>query len=184
MKRLIICAVATAFAFALSDSADATAILSEQKEKDSGVNSAENTFKWSHSNTFKRILEEPLQLSFGPLEDNQDRYHSKNSLVHAFYWSHSFTLSGDQQDAPFRLNYHYGSFVDVESNYMSINGLEYTKRHGDVPDTAQHFCYYESYGLGVEPDTGYIPPEGHYVAPEPVSISMMGLNSVWIAAGL
>ena len=104
-----------------------------------------------------------------------------NKAENAFKWSHSFTLSGDQQEAPFRFNYHYGSLVDVESNYMSMNGPEYTKWHGHVPDTAQHFYYYESYGLGGEPDTRYIPPEGPYAAPEPMSILLMGLGELWIA---
>ncbi len=185
MKRFIIYAVVTALAFMLSASAHATAILSEQKGTDNGVNSAEHTFKWSHALKFSGDHEaEPFKFYhyFGSSQDNKEGQKSQNVQEDALRCSHSFTLSGDQQEAPFRFNYHYGSLIDVEGNYMSMNGPEYAKWQGDVPDTAQHFYYYESCGLGGEPDTGYIRPECPHAAPEPVSILLMGLGSLWIAA--
>lgn len=185
MKRLVICAVVTAFAFALSDSANATVISGEQKGTDSGVNSAEHTFKWSHALKFSGEHEvEPFKFYhyFGSSQDNKEGQKSQNSRDDAFDWSHSFTLSGDQQENPFRFNYHYGSLIDVEGNYMSMNGPEYVKRHGDVPDTTQQLYYYESYGLGSEMETGGTIPECPHVAPEPVSILLMGLGGLWITA--
>ncbi len=138
--------------------------------------------EWSHSHAFKGTLEDPLQFSFGPPEDNQGGYQSRNGLLNAFEWLHSLALAGEQQEDPFNFNYQYGSLIDVEGNYMSMNGPEYAKRHGDVPDTTQQLYYYESYGLGSEMKTGGTIPECPHAAPEPVSILLMGLGGVWIAA--
>ena len=137
--------------------------------------------KWSHSQAFKGTLDAPLKFSFGSSQGNQDGYQSSNGLLNAFEWAHSIALSGEQQENPFSFNYQYGLSIDVDGGYMSMNGPEYTQWQGDVLDTAQHFYYYESYGIGSEPDTGYIPPNNSQPAPEPVSILLMGLGGVWIA---
>lgn len=185
MKRLVICAVVTAFAFLLSDSAHAMTILSEQKGQDNAVSSAEHTFKWSHALKFPEDDEvQPFKFYryFGSSQDNKEEKKSQNVQEDALKWSHSFILSGDQQADPFMFNHHYCSFIDVEGNYMSMNGREYARWHGNVPNTTQHFYYYESCGLGIEPDTGYIPPECPYAAPEPASILLMGLGGLWKVA--
>jgi len=193
MKRFVIYAVVAAIAFMLSASAHAMTILSEQNGTENEGNKADNTFSWSHALKFSGDHEsEPFKFyySFGSSQNNQDGYQFRNGLLNAFEWSHSLALSGDRQETPFNFNYQYGQLIDVEGSYMSMNGPEHNKRpaatrprlggQGDAPDTTQHCYHYESYGLGIEPDTGYVPPEGPYVAPEPVSILLMGLGSLWI----
>lgn len=183
MKRFVIYAMAAAFVFMLSSSAPAVTIFSEQKGTEYEGKKAENTFNWSHALKYSgKHNIEPFKFnySFGPSEGNQDWYQSGNGLLNAFKWSHSLALSAEPQENPFRFTYQYGQLIDVDGSYMSMNGPTSSRRQGDVLDTSRHFYYYESCGLGDEPDTGYIPPDNSQPVPEPMSILLMGFGSLWI----